>query len=336
MKRTLLALLATLVTLAAACGDEATQRPATGTIAPLTDVTVILDWTPNTNHTGLYVARDNGWYAEQGLNVTIIQPGSTDAIQAVASGQAQFGVSVQESVIPAREQGIPVVSIAAVVQHNTSSLMSLASDNITRPRNMAGKTYGGFGGPLESALIGKLVSCDGADPSAVKFVEVGNVDYLVGMDRNRFDVAWIFDAWDGLRASEVEHKTINRIRLVDHVDCIPDWYTPLLVTSESMISGEPDVVRNFMAATAKGYEYAMTNPNDAAKILLNAAPELDPQLVMLSAEYLATRYVDTGRPWGLQDAAIWERFEAFLREAGLTQAPIDVTKAYTNDFLPVK
>lgn len=329
-------LAAALIALAGCSGDSASPAPGTGTNQPLTDVTVILDWTPNTNHTGLYVARDKGWYEEQGLNVTIIQPGSTDAIQAVAGGQAQFGVSVQESVIPAREQGVPVASIAAIIQHNTSSLMSLATDGIQRARDLGGKTYGGYGGPLESALIRKLVQCDGGDPDAVKFVEVGNVDYLVGMDQDRFDVAWIFDGWDGIRAEQIEHKAINNIRLADHFDCIPDWYTPLLVTSESMIKDQPDVVRRFMAATAKGYAYAMTNPDDAASILLAAAPELDAQLVRLSAKYLSTRYVDAGRQWGLQDAAVWQRFEAFLREAGLTQQPVDVASAYTNEFLPAQ
>ncbi len=332
--RALVLLAVAAVALPACSSDPASPEPATGTSQPATEVTVILDWTPNTNHTGLYVARDKGWYSEEGLDVTIIQPGATDAIQAVAGGQAQFGVSVQESVIPAREQGVPVVSVGAIIQHNTSSLMSLASDGIQRPRDLDGKTYGGFGGPLESALIRKLVECDGGNPDGVQFVEVGNVDYLVGMDQDRFDVAWIFDGWDGIRAEKIEQKAINTLKLADHFDCIPDWYTPLLVTSESMVRDQPEVVRRFMAATAKGYQYAMTDPDDAASVLLAAAPELDEQLVRLSATYLSTRYVDAGRQWGLQDAAVWERFEAFLREAGLTQEPVDVAAAYTNEFLP--
>lgn len=300
----------------------------------LRSVTFMLDWVPNTNHAGVYIADAKGWYEEVGLDVEIVQPGETGANQVVASGQAEFGVSVQEAVIPARAEGLPIVSIAAIIQHNTSSLMSLAEDGIEEPGDLAGHTYGGFGGALETALIETLTECGGGDPSEVEFVEVGQAEYLDGMERDQYDFVWIFDAWDGVRATEIVGADVNFLRFIDYVDCIPDWYTPLIITSESLIEDDPDLVRSFMAATVRGYEHAMENPAEAAEILLEAAPELDEQLVTLSAEYLAGRYVDGGRQWGLQDEEIWVRFEAFLREAGLTDTEVDVSAAYTNEFLP--
>ncbi len=311
----------------AACGNDDDDD--------LRSVSLMLDWTPNTNHLGIYVAQAEGYYAEEGLEVSITEPGAGGTPQVVAQGAVQFGISHQEMVIPGRAQDVPIVSIAALVQHNTSSLMALAESGIERPADLEGHSYGGFGGPLERQLIETLVECDGGDPAGVQFTEVGDVDYLVGMDRGHYDFVWIFDGWDGIRATELEGAEVNFIRFRDYLDCIPDWYTPLIITNESLIEDDPDLVRSFLAATTRGYEFAMENPERAAEILHDAVPELDETLIRLSAEFLADWFVaEEGRPWGQQDLDIWERFEAFLRDAGLTQREIDVEQAYTNEFLP--
>jgi ABC-type nitrate/sulfonate/bicarbonate transport system substrate-binding protein len=297
-------------------------------------VTLMLNWTPNTHHNGVYVAKEKGWYEDAGLDVNIIEPGQNVVEQAVASGNAEFGISIQEGVIPARAEGLPVVSIGAVIQHNDSSLFALASEGISRPADLEGKKYGGYGGPLENEIIRELVACDGGDPDAVEFVEVGNVDYVVGMEQDRFDFAWVFESWDVVRAREVLDTEVDSIKFVDHLDCIPDWYTPLFITTEDMIAERPETVRKFMAATARGYEFAIENPEEAGKALLAGAPELDRELVQKSSEYMATHFVDEGRDWGLQDESVWVEFEAFLREAGLISEEVDVTSAFTNEFLP--
>ncbi len=180
------------------------------------------------------------------------------------------------------------------------------------------------------------MSCDGGDPNAVKFVEVGDVDYLVGFEQNRFDFAWIFEGWDGVRARDIEKKQVNTLPFIDYTKCIPDWYTPVLITSEDMIAKHPETVRKFLAATAKGYDTAISNPKESVDAIKKNAPEADEKLLTASANYLSVHYVDKGRAWGLQDAAIWTEFEKFVREAGLTTKQVDTSKAYTNDFLPKK
>lgn len=310
----------------AACGDDEPEE--------LTSVTFMLDWTPNTNHAGVYIAKTKGWYEEAGLDVEIVEPGAGGVDQTVASGGAHFGVSVQENVIPAREQGIPVVAIAAVIEHNTSSLIALAEEGIEGPGDLAGKTYGGWGGPLETALISALVECGGGDPGTVEYAIIGNVDYIVGMEQGDYDFVWIFDAWDGIRYTEVLGRDVSFVRFIDHTDCIPDWYTPVIITSESLIDEDSDLVEAFMEATARGYRHAIENPDDAAGILLEAAPELDEALVQASAAYLADLYTSDPDNWGRQELDVWTRFERFLREAGLTESGIDVEAAFTNDFLP--
>ncbi len=323
MRRLLILAAALAALLLAACGDEE-LRPAT----------LMLNWTPNNHHAGIYVAQANGWYEEEGIDLTIIEPAAAGADAVVASGSAHFGISQAESLLPARLGGADVVAIAALLHYNDSSLMALADEGIARPKDLEGKTYGGYGGSLEKELIDTLVACDGGDPSLVEFVEVGNIDYLGGMDQDRFDFVWVFEGWDALRARELEGRALSSVLFFDHTNCIPDWYTPILITSRDLIEDDPDLVRDFLKATTRGYEHAIDNPQEAAELLLEAAPELDEALVKASADYHATRYRAQGRVWGHQEQAVWERFEAFLREAGLIDAPVDVNEAFTNEFLP--
>jgi ABC-type nitrate/sulfonate/bicarbonate transport system substrate-binding protein len=341
VKRTILVVTACMLVLGACSGPQPGGDGTAASAAPSTqddsgaarDVTVMLDWTPNTNHAGLYVAHANGWYADAGLNVQIIQPGEQGGLPALASGDADFAVSVQEALTPARAQGAPVVSVAAILASNTSSLIALADDGITRPRDLAGQRYGGFGGELETELIDTLVECDGGDPGSVEFVEVGNVDYRAGLERDFFDVVWIFDGWDGIRLRQAG-LDVTTLPFDEHFDCIPDWYTPLLATSEQAIADDPEMVRDFMAVTARGYQTAIDDPDAAATALLAAAPELDEALVRASAEYLADEYAADDRAWGVQDEEVWRDFTTFLEQAGIVDAGFAVDDAWTNAFLP--
>jgi len=323
-----------LASLAACSSDSSSDGGGgDGGSKDLRSFDVVLDWTPNTNHACMYLAQANGWYEDAGLDVSFIEPGEAGSLQALASGKAEVAVSVQEELIPARAAGLPVQSVAAIIQHNTSSLVSLAEDGIERPRDLEGKTYGGYGGQLEQALLEKLVSCDGGDPSKVRSVDVGDADYRIGLERDQYDAVWIFDGWDGIRLQQAGVDT-STIPFIDHDECIPDWYTPLLATSEQVETDRADDLEAFMAATARGYQAAMEDPAAASKALLDQADDLDPDLVEASAEYLSTRYAEDPAAWGQQEAAIWDDFSAFLLEAGLIEQPIDVDAAWTNDYLP--
>jgi ABC-type nitrate/sulfonate/bicarbonate transport system substrate-binding protein len=300
-----------------------------------TNVQVMLDWTPNTNHGGMYLAKAEGYYRAAGLDVTFIQPGQgADVNQVVAQGTVDFGVSAAEQLVPARAAGVPVVSIAAIIQHNTSSLISLQSSGITRPRELAGHTYGAFGGTFEKALIDQLVRCDGGDPSRVRFTQVGDADYREGMSRHHYDAVWVFDGWDVIRMADIDHVALNRIPFIDHTSCIPDWYTPILVTSQKLIDHDPALVRRFLAATAHGYRDAMADPSKAADALLAGAPGLDRNLVERSASYLSTRYSSDPQAWGQQDPKVWRTFVRFLEDHRIITVGFDVSAAFSDAYLP--
>jgi len=132
----------------------------------------------------------------------------------------------------------------------------------------------------------------------------------------------------------IEGVETNRIGFADQSSCIPDWYTPLLATSESVEAERTDDLEAFLAATSRGYQAAMEDPSAAADALLGANDDLDPDLVRASAEFLSTRYAADPSAWGRQRADVWERFTVFLRDAGILGGDVDVEDAWTNQHLP--
>ncbi len=297
----------------------------------MTKISCMLDWTPNTNHTGLYVALEKGFYQEEGLDVEIFQAGETGPEQLIAAGKIDFGVSYQEAVTYARAAGIPIVSLAAVIQHNTSGFASLKEDNIQRPKDLEGKRYGGWGSPAEYAVIEAIMRKDGGESDKVEFIDIGSADFfsVIGKD---VDFTWIFYGWDGIRA-ELMGTPLDIIMLKDY-DPALDYYTPVIATSEETIASRPDVAKKFMAATAKGYEYAMENSEEAAEILLKHAPELDGDLVKKSQAWLSEQYQADAPQWGWQDNEVWKLYAEWMFERELLSEKIEPEKAFTNEFLP--
>ncbi len=296
-----------------------------------TKVTVVLDWTPNTNHTGLYVALHEGYFEKEGLDVEIIQPSEGTAEQLVASGAAHFGVSYQENVTFSRAEGIPIVSLAAVIQHNTSGFASLKEKGIVSVKDFEGKKYGGWGSPIEEATIQYLMEMEGADPEKVEILTTGEADFFQASATDEIDFAWIFEAWTGIEA-KLKDMELNYIDLGKEAEVF-DYYTPVLITREKNIQENHELVASFVRAVEKGYQYAIDNPEEAADILLELVPELDRDLVVESQKYLAGKYCDDAPYWGMQKAEVWERYMLWLHENGFITEPVDSSKAFTNDFL---
>lgn len=311
--------------------NDSETNSVSDTNKELKKVSVVLDWTPNTNHTGLYVAKEKGYFEEQGLDVDIIMPGETGADQLVASGNAEFGVSYQESITLARTQGVPIVSVAAVIQHNTSGFASPADLNITSPKDFEGKTYGGWGSPIEQAVLQTLMTVDQADINKLDIVNAGNADFFT-MKNQGIDFAWIYYAWTGIEA-ELRGEKINMVYLTDYTEKL-DYYTPVLATNEELIAKNPDTVKAFVTAATQGYEFAIEKPEEAANILSAAVPELDSELVLESQKWLSTKYQDDAPRWGEQKLEVWKNYADWMTEHGVLEGEFDPEKAFTNDFLP--
>lgn len=298
---------------------------------PLTKVTVMLDYTPNTNHTGLYVAQEKGYYREHGLEVEILQMGDPGPAQLIAAGKVDFGVSFQEQVTYARTENMPIVSVAAIIQHNTSAFASLQKDSITRPKDLEGKRYGGWGTPEEQAVIEAIMTRDGANPKKVKQIDIGETDLLMSLGKN-FDFTWIFHGWQGIEA-QLRNIPLNVMMLKDF-DPALDYYTPVLITSEKTIQEKPETVKKFLAATSKGYEFCIAQPEEAGNILIKSVPEINKELVLASQKWLKDQYRADASRWGWQKKEVWHNYASWMHERKLLKTMIDTEKAYTNQFLP--
>ena len=317
----------------AACGQKG--GTPSGEEGGTTDITVCLDWTPNTNHTGLFVAEANGYFEEAGLNVTIVQPpeDGTTATTLCAAGQVQFAVTVQDNLAAAfaREDPLGVTAVAALLQHNTSGLISLTSDGINTPKDLEGKTYATWENPVEQATIQALMEADGGDYSKLTLIP-STVTNVVAALNTDIDTVWIFYAWDGI-ATELAGLETNFMDFAK-LDSTFDYYTPVIFANNTFLEENPETARAFLAATAKGYEYAAANPSEAADILLEYAPELDSELVHASQEWISEQYIADASQWGYIDPARWDGFYTWLTENNLIDGELLPGTGYTNDYLP--
>lgn len=297
-----------------------------------TKLTVVLDWTPNTNHTGLYVAQKNGYFADNGLEVTIEQPPEDGAEALVASGKAQFGVSFQENVASAltADSPLPVTAVAALIQHNTSGIISLKKNNITSPKDMAGHSYASWSTPIEKAILKDVIEKDGGDFSKVKMIYNSATDVVTALQTN-IDTVWIYYAWDGI-ATEVKGLDTNYFAFKD-INPALDFYTPILIANDSFLKEHPDQAKAFLKAARLGYEYSIEHPEEAAAILCEYAPETDKEIAVASQKYLASQYKAEVERWGEFDQKRWDTFYDWLYENKVIAKEIPDGKGFTNDYL---
>lgn len=331
MRRILFLLVGLLLLVSLGCAQKQAQEPKAQQEKKAEKVTVMLDWVPNTNHSGLYVAKDKGYFREQGLDVEIVQPSQGGTSQLVATGKAQFGVSYQEDVTMARANGVPVVSIAAVIQHNTSGFASKKELNIKRPKDMEGKRYGGWGSPTEDAVLAAVLAQDQGDAKKIKNINIGTTDFFTAIQRD-IDFAWIYYGWDGV---EAERRNIGLdFMLLKDLNPALDYYTPVLITSEKIIADNPELAKKFMAAVSRGYRDCIENPREAAEILVKNAPETNKELALKSQEWLADQFQADAPRWGEQKKEVWQRYTDWMYQQKLLPQPVEVEKAFTNEFLP--
>ena len=296
-------------------------------------ITVVLDWIPNTNHTGLYAALEEGYFEEEGLTVEIIQPTEGGSADLIAAGQGEFGLSYQEQVTYARtaETPLPVKAIAAVIQHNTSGFASPTEKQIVSPRDFEGKKYGGWNSPMEEAMLKGLMEISGADFSKLEMVSVGTLDFFTAVTEH-VDFTWIYYGWDGI-AAEVKGVSLNFIKLQD-VDERLDSYTPVIIANEELLEEDPELARSFMKAVSKGYQLAIEDPDRAVEHLLKHAPEIDREIAIESQRYLAKEYRGDASRWGEMDVEIWQKYADWMFEKQLIPGELIAEEAFTNEYLP--
>lgn len=297
-------------------------------------ITIALDWTPNTNHTGIYVAKELGYFEEMGIEIEIIEALESGAEAVVASGTAQFGISFQDYLVPAfsakEEERLPITAIAAIIQHNTSGIISPESLDITSPKKLAGHTYATWELPIEQAIIKQVMLNDGASFSDVELIPQ-YVENLQGAFESGIDSVWIYYGWDGINA-ELNGLNTNFFYFKDYGEEL-DYYSPVIIANNDYIAKNEELTKDFLSAVKKGYEYCVSNPKEAAKILATANEGMDLSLCIESQEWLSDKYIDDADEWGVIEANRWNSFFDWVYENGLCEEKIPTNFGFTNKYL---
>jgi ABC-type nitrate/sulfonate/bicarbonate transport system substrate-binding protein len=310
---------------------------------PGTPVTVrlALDWTPNTNHTGFFVARNKGWYADAAIDLELLPYATSSPETLVAAHQAECGISFQDSMTFAVAEGADIVSVAAILQRTASAIGVLADGPLRRPRDLDGRTYAGFGYPNEEPTLEAVIRADGGTGDfTVATLDAAAYEALYS---HRADFTIPFTAWEGVEAAQRGIK-LRYFRFSDYG--FPEFYQVVLACDRQWLDREPDAARRFVAATARGFEFAAQNADEAAAILVSenrGVFDANKDLPKASQEFLADgKYlVDATGTFGTQTIERWTAYSKFLYDQGLLAkggkplaSPPDYGRLFTNDFLP--
>ena len=319
--------------------SAAAGSSSAGAGAPTT-IRFALDWTPNTNHTGLYVALQQGWFADAGLDVQILPYNTALPETIIDAGNAEFGISFQDSTTVAQASGANLVSVMAVLQHWATAIGVRADRaDLTSPKDLDGKTYAGFGGPTEEPLLRTVIKDAGGTgdfttvtlgTSAYEALYSGNVDFTIP-----------FLAWEGIEAQH-NGTPMKYFRYTDYG--FPDAYSVVVIGNRGWLADHPDAARAFVQTLQRGYQFAADNPDAAAQMLMDANPGAfpDPSLVTESQELLASTYLkDADGRVGPQTLAQWSGYGKFLYDNGLLIGPDgapltaepDYSTLFTDDYL---
>ncbi|WP_064058122.1 ABC transporter substrate-binding protein [Prescottella equi] len=279
-----------------------------------------LDWTPNTNHTGLYVALQEGYFADAGLNVEVLPYNNTSPDTLVDAGNAEFGTSFQDSATFSRAAGAQTVSVLAPLQHWATGIGVKADRaDLASPRDLDGKTYAGFGDPGERETLRQVIRNDGGTgdfetvvlgTSAYEAVYGGQADFTVS-----------YFAWEGVEAA----RRGTPMRYFHYTDFgFPDAYAIVVNGNEKWLAEHPEQARKFVQALQRGYQVAADDPDRGAKALIDANPGVfsDEELVVESQRMLAADYMkDASGRVGTQTREQWAGYSEFLYEHGLLAGP---------------
>ncbi len=333
MKKLIAFILSAVLIAAVFAGCGSGESKSSENSAKKQKLTFVLDWTPNTNHTGLYVAQEKGYFDEENLEVEIVQPPEDGAEALVGSGKAEFCVSFQDTMIPAitGKNALPIEAVAAVLQHNTSGIVSRKGEGMDTPKGLEGKKYATWDIPIEQATLRQVVEDDGGDFDKVEMIPSTVTDEVSALKSKSVDAIWIFYGWAGIAAEQAK-LDIDYFAFKD-INPVFDYYTPVIVGNTDWMKKNPETAKSFLKALKKGYEFAIDNPDDAADILCKAAPELDESLVKASQKYMAKQYKAEVEQWGYINPERWNAFYSWVNENKLCDETLAENLGFTNDYL---
>ncbi|MBQ6395191.1 MAG: ABC transporter substrate-binding protein, partial [Atopobiaceae bacterium] len=312
----------------AACanpGEDDTDGGPSGTGTDSTKVSFVLDYSPNVNHTGIYVAMQKGFFENEGIELEIVPVPADGSDAIIGSGGCDMGITYQDYIANslASENPMPYTAVAAICQHNLSGIMSREEDGITHPAAMAGHRYATWNLPIELATLSYLVEQDGGNFDDVELVPYEVDDEVAGLKADLFDSVWVYEWWAVVNA-RLQDYPVNYFAFAD-MDPKFDFYTPVIAVNDAFAENNPELVRAFLRAAKRGYEFSAQNPEEAAEILLEAVPELDPDLIHAAQQVLSPAYIADADSWGVIDPDRWAAFYQWLNDYELVENPFEAS-----------
>ena len=317
--------------------SAAATQPTTGAASQSTEtreIIMAMPYIPNVQFAHFYVADKKGYYADAGIKVTFDYNFETDVVQRVAQNTVQFGMASGDSVLLARGQGLPVVTVATNSQKFPTVLFSKATENITRPADLKGKSVG-IPGRFGASYIGllALLYANNMTENDLNVQEIGFTQ-AQAVQQDKVQVGVGYGNNEPIQLEQQGIQT-NVIRVSDFFPLASDG----LITSETLIKEQPDVVRAFVQATLKGMQDVINNPDEGFNIALEYIPEAqrgDTQLQRKVLQDTITYWqndVTSKNGLGYTDDNNWQATYKFLRDSSLLKTDVDVSTAYTNEFI---
>jgi putative hydroxymethylpyrimidine transport system substrate-binding protein len=325
-----LLVLAALVVAAAGCGEK--SEPTNQTPAKRS-LDLVLDWFPNPDHVALYEASAKGYFAQVGLDVkTHVPSDPASPIKQVAAGRAQVAISYEPEVLLARQQGLPVVAIGALVQRPLTSLIATRKSGVRSVRDLRGKRVGTAGIPYQSAYLKTILRRAQVPDSSVKETNVGS-SLLPAMLAGKVD-ATLGGFWNVEGVELKDRGAKPWIAPVDRLG-VPAYDELVLVANSDKLGNQRDDLRLFVSALARGAKAARQDPRGATKALRDANRDLKAKETAASVRLtIPTLFPKSGRPWGYQDPVAWQNYGGWMVSNGVLKTLPDVKSALTNDLLP--
>ncbi len=340
MQKLLLLLTTLIILILTACGTNADSTPAAvesvGTTEPSTQTSSELEhidlgvgFIPNVQFAPLYVAQAKGFYAEEGLEVDLEYGFENDFVTLTAQGERQFAIASGDQVILARAQELPVIYVMKWYQRFPVAITALAEMGIDKPEKLNGHSIG-IPGLFGASYVAwqALVYATDLDDTTVSLEEIGFTQ-AEAISQKQVDAAVVYIANEPVQLSQLG-MAVNVIEISDYIDLVSNG----LITNETVLRENPDLVRRMVRATLRGLEYTIAHPDEAFDIARHAVPEItDEDAPTQRAVLDASLELWRSDQLGMSNPQAWAESAEFMLATGLIESPVDVETLYTNEFV---
>ncbi len=296
------------------------------------ELSLALDWYPNSNHAGIYSAIDEGFFDEEGIKLSVYTPSDPTAIiSSVASGRDDFGLSYHPDILQAQSAGLEIVSVLSISQHPLNSIMTLKKSSIKNPSDLRGKVVGYPGIPSNKAMLETVLSSQNININDVETVDVGfelvkalvsgSVDAIIG-------AYWTHESI----VMELQGYEIEIMRLEEWG--VPDYYELILITNKSFLEENKSDVKKVVNSFKKGYEFSIKNPQESITSLISIAGEeiVEEDVERAGVELLIPMWQSNNLPFGHQDISKWEETYEWMYQNNFLEKELIIENLFIDEF----